>query len=70
MRKVSRYIQVGVTAMRDPLTGEPMEAVPLYVDAEGGESQLPEIRLDEFARIFMRKFREQKKTASAATLTE
>lgn len=67
---MSRFIQVGVTAMRDPMTGEPLEAVPLYVDADGGGAPLPEIRLDEFARIFMRKFREQQKTASAATLTE
>lgn len=27
------YIQVGVTALRDPRTGEPLEAVPLYVRA-------------------------------------
>ena len=67
---MSRFVQVGVTAMRDPMTGEPLEAVPLYVDTAGGGTQLPEIRIDEFVRCFMKKFREQKETASAATLTE
>lgn len=28
------YIQVGVTAMRDPLTGDFLPAVPLYVRGE------------------------------------
>ena len=27
------YIQIGVTALRDPVTREPLEAVPLYVRA-------------------------------------
>ena len=28
------YIQIGVTALRDPVTREPLEAVPLYIRAE------------------------------------
>lgn len=31
---MSRFIQVGVTAMRDPVTGEFLESVPLYAEAE------------------------------------
>ena len=31
---MAEYIQVGVTALRDPVTGEPAPAVPLYVRAE------------------------------------
>lgn len=27
------YIQIGVTALRDPVTGEPLQSVPLYVRA-------------------------------------
>ena len=27
---MSHYVQVGVTAMRDPLTGDFMQSVPLY----------------------------------------
>lgn len=34
--KPEKYIQVGVTALRDPKTGEYLPAVPLYVKAEHG----------------------------------
>lgn len=30
---MNEYIQIGVTALRDPVTGEPLPAVPLYVRA-------------------------------------
>ena len=65
---MSRFIQVGVTAMRDPLTGEPMAAVPLYVDAEESGGNLPEINTADVARAFMRKLRAQENetTQSAA----
>lgn len=33
------YIQIGVTALRDPMTGERLEAVPLYIRAEDARSQ-------------------------------
>lgn len=29
-----KYIQIGVTALRDPATGEFLPAVPLYIKAE------------------------------------
>ena len=65
---MSRFIQVGVTAMRDPKTGEPLEAVPLYVEETvGGGPPLPEIDLKAFTRDFMKKMRvqtEETKTAS------
>ncbi len=31
---MSEYIQVAVTAMRDPITGDFLESVPLYIRAE------------------------------------
>ena len=56
---MSEFIQVGVTAMRDPLTGEPLEQVPLYVEVvEGQEMNLPEFDRKQFAMDFIRKFRE------------
>ena len=36
---MSKYIQVGVTALRDPVTGEALEAVPLYIRAKDEETQ-------------------------------
>ncbi len=38
------FVQVGQTAMRDPVTGEMLQAVPLYVAADDAE-ELPEIDL-------------------------
>ena len=66
---MSKFIQVGMTAMRDPLTGEPLEAVPLYVDVEGGGT-LPEINIRNVAEAFIRKMKAQKETAGAGTPTE
>ena len=63
---MSRFILVGASAMRDPLTGEPLEEVPLYVDAEDG-GRLPEINVKDVAQAFVRKMKaqaEETKTAS------
>ena len=58
---MSKFIQVGLTAMRDPLTGEPLEAVPLYVEVKDGqEPELPEIDRKALAEELIRKFREQR----------
>lgn len=37
--KGEKYIQVGVTALRDPKTGEYLPAVPLYIKAENGAAE-------------------------------
>lgn len=34
MKGNEKYIQIGVTAMRDPLTGGFLPSIPLYVRAE------------------------------------
>ena len=37
---MAQFIQVGVTALRDPVTGEMLPAVPLYIQApETGAEQ-------------------------------
>lgn len=41
-----RYIQVGVTAMRDPATGEYLPAVPLYIRSDD-RAEISEGRLHE-----------------------
>lgn len=38
-----RFIQVGVTALRDPVTGEMLPAVPLYVQAPDTETEQREL---------------------------
>lgn len=58
---MSEFIQVGMTAMRDPLTGEPLEAVPLYVEVINGQAPpLPEFDRTDFARTILKKIRAQK----------
>jgi len=58
---MSEFIQVGMTAMRDPMTGEPLEAVPLYVEVtEGKAPPLPEIDRKALARELIRKMKMQK----------
>jgi len=65
---MSKFIQVGVTAMRDPLTGEPMEAVPLYVEVtDNGAPPLPEISVKDVAKNFMRKLKTQAKETKSAS---
>lgn len=57
---MSEFIQVGVTAMRDPKTGKLLDQVPLYVEViDGEEPELPEFDRLQFARDFMKKFRAQ-----------
>ena len=36
---MKRYIQVGVTALRDPNTGGFLPSVPLYIEAGEGETE-------------------------------
>lgn len=40
---MSAYIQVGVTALRDPATGEMLPAVPLYIEAAEGETEAQKV---------------------------
>ena len=42
MAKQERFIQVGVTALRDPATGDFLPAVPLYIKAEDGAEEAEE----------------------------
>lgn len=56
---MSEFIQVGVTALRDPITGEFLPAVPLYIercDLEKGP--VPEPNLYSIGSELGRKFKE------------
>ena len=67
---MSEYIQVGVTAMRDPITGDFLPSVPLYIRAEDQENVEPPIIDDAAFRMLADKWkqyvqasrREKKKT--------
>lgn len=56
---MSKYVQVGMTAMRDPVTGELLESVPLYVDTEYEPAPvIPKEDMKMMARDLARQFRE------------
>ena len=67
---MSEYIQVGVTAMRDPITGDFLPSVPLYVRAEDQEKVEAPVFDDAAIRMLADKWkqyvqasrREKKKT--------
>lgn len=55
---MSKYVQVGMTAMRDPVTGELLESVPLYVDTEYEPAPvIPKEDMKLMARDLARHFR-------------
>ena len=50
---MSEYIQIGVTALRDPVTGEALPAVPLYIrETDAGTQARAEIQMGPLARDF------------------
>lgn len=57
---MSHYVQVGVTAMRDPLTGDFLPSVPLYARKTDIEkASIPEtLNLYDIKRVLGMKFRE------------
>ncbi|MBR6569519.1 MAG: hypothetical protein IKK75_03610 [Clostridia bacterium] len=64
-----RYIQVGVTAMRDPATGDYMPAVPLYIKAEDGADAGEEKLVEDVGKLLadrMRRYREACEAAGVA----
>ena len=46
-----KYIQVGVTALRNPATGEFVPAVPLYIKAEGGAEEAEEKLIEDIGNL-------------------
>ena len=53
----SKYIQVGETALRDPVTGEFLPSVPLYVQAEGGAEEAEKGLIDDIGALLAHKMK-------------
>lgn len=52
------FIQVGVTALRDPMTGDFLPAVPLYIEKKDMDSgAVPEIDLYNIGKELGTKFK-------------
>lgn len=68
MRK-ERYIQVGVTALRDPVTREFINPVPLYIKATPEAEESAERLIKDIGRLFAEKFKEYKEKVGEAAAT-
>lgn len=47
-----KYIEVGVTALRDPATGGYLPAVPLYIKAEDGAEEAEQRLINDLGSLF------------------
>lgn len=56
----ARYIQVGVTALRDPATREFLDPVPLYVKATPEVLESAERLTRDIGKLFAEKFKKYK----------
>ena len=66
MAQEERYIQVGVTALRDPATGGYLPAVPLYIRAEEGAEEAEEWLITDLGRLMADRMRRYKEGCKAA----
>ena len=53
-----RYIQVGVTALRDPMTGGYLPSVPLYIEATDDSVAAEDRLLDNIGGVLAQKFKQ------------
>lgn len=53
-----KYIQVGVTALHDPLTGGYLPSVPLYIEATDDAVAAEDRLLDNIGGVLAQKFKQ------------
>lgn len=54
---MSKFVQVGTTAMRDPVTGDFLPAVPLYVEQADLDGAVPPPDLTDLGRLLAEKMK-------------
>lgn len=69
MPKQEKYIQVGVTALRDPATGDFLPAVPLYIKAEDGAEEAEEKLIEDIGKLMAERIRRYKAACKAANVS-
>lgn len=52
------YIQVGVTALRDPVTGDFLPSVPLYIKATDEAERSAQGLVEDLGRLFAARFKQ------------
>ena len=58
MKNREKFMQVGVTALRDPLTGGYLPSVPLYIEATDQAVVAENGLLDNIGGVLAQKFKE------------
>ena len=53
-KNMSEFVQVGVSAMRDPVTGKMLDGVPLYVERRDLE-KVPEVDMKQMTRDLVKR---------------
>jgi hypothetical protein len=61
---MEKYIQIGVTALRDPVTREFLPGVPMYIKATPEAEDSRKYLLGDMAKLFAEKMREYKEKAA------
>lgn len=59
---MEKYIQIGVTALRNPSDGSYLPAVPLYIKAEEDAAEGEEQLIEDIGKLFadrMRRYQEE-----------
>lgn len=64
-----KYIQIGVTALRDPKTGEYLPAVPMYIKADESSTQGQEALIEDIGKLFADRMRRYQAECEAAGLS-
>lgn len=66
MAQQTRFIQVGVTAMRDPMTGDFLPAVPLYIEATQETEEEVEKLTEDIGTLLAHRMRKYQAACKAA----
>jgi hypothetical protein len=66
MARQERFIQVGITALRDPATVEFLPAVPLYIKTEDGAEESAAGLTQDIGKLLAERMRRYKEACEAA----
>lgn len=60
------FIEIGYTALRDPVTGEFLPAVPLYIKADESAEAAKETLIHDLGALFAQRMKAYKEGCKAA----
>ena len=63
------YIQIGVTALRDPMTGGFLPAVPLYIKRDGDADEKEQQLIDDIGNLLAKRIKQYMDGCEEAEVT-